>query len=188
MPTDIQVQRCEWCRDDPLYQQYHDQEWGRPCRDDTVLFEYLVLEGAQAGLNWLTILRRREGYREAFCQFDPARVAAMGEEAIERLMLNPGIIRNRRKINSAISNARAFLKIQARYGSFCCYLWQFVNDRPVVNQWQTAAEVPATTPLSDQLSKALKKEGFSFVGSTLCYAYMQAAGLVNDHLLTCSFR
>lgn len=188
MTTDTQVQRCGWCGDDPLYKQYHDLEWGRPCHDDRVLFEYLVLEGAQAGLNWLTILRRREGYRKAFYQFDPARVAAMDEGDIAQLMGNPGIIRNRRKINSAMTNARAFLKIQANYGSFCCYLWQFVDGRPLINHWQTAAEVPATTPLSEQLSKALKKEGFSFVGSTICYAYLQAVGLVNDHLVTCSFR
>ncbi|WP_263322276.1 DNA-3-methyladenine glycosylase I [Endozoicomonas sp. Mp262] len=177
--------RCPWCLSDPLYIRYHDEEWGKPCHDDHKLFEFLILESAQAGLNWLTVLKKREGYRNAFCQFDPYKVAAFHQADIESLMANPGIIRNRLKIQSAIKNARAFIKVQGKFGSFHQFLWQFVDGQPIQNSWHTVSEVPATTKESDQLSKALKKEGFTFVGSTICYAYMQAMGLVNDHLISC---
>ena len=181
-------QRCPWCLSDPLYIRYHDEEWGQPCYDDQKLFEFLILEGAQAGLNWLTILKRREGYREAFCQFDPEKVARLTAKDQQRLLQNPGIIRNRLKIKSAINNAQAFLRIQEQYDSFSQFIWQFVDGRPIQNHWKTLTDIPATTPESDQLSKALKKAGFTFVGSTICYAYMQAMGLVNDHLVSCSKR
>ena len=177
--------RCSWCLGDPLYIRYHDEQWGVPCHDDRVLFEFLVLEGAQAGLSWITILKRREGYRNAFCQFDVQQVAKMTEQDVETLMQDEGIIRNRRKIQSAINNARAFIQVQLEFGSFSKYLWAFVNHQPIVNRRQTLSEVPATSDISDRLSRDLKKRGFSFVGSTICYAYMQAMGLVNDHLVSC---
>lgn len=177
--------RCSWCLGDPLYIRYHDEQWGVPCHDDRVLFEFLVLEGAQAGLSWITILKRREGYRNAFCQFDVQQVAKMTEQDVATLMQDEGIIRNRRKIQSAINNARAFIKVQLEFGSFSKYLWAFVNHQPIVNRRQTLSEVPATSDISDRLSRDLKKRGFSFVGSTICYAYMQAMGLVNDHLVSC---
>ena len=177
--------RCHWCHGDPLYIEYHDKEWGVPCRNDQTLFEFLILEGAQAGLSWITILRRREGYRKAFHNFDVHKVAQMTEEDIERLMQDTGIIRNRLKINSAIKNARAFIKVQEEFGSFANYLWSFVDGQPIMNKRQSMDEVPATTEISDRMSKELKKRGFGFVGSTICYAYMQSMGLINDHLTTC---
>ncbi|MFK0570809.1 DNA-3-methyladenine glycosylase I [Endozoicomonas sp.] len=177
--------RCTWCHGDPLYIQYHDEEWGVPCNDDRKLFEFLILEGAQAGLSWITILKRREGYQKAFHQFDVQQVARMTEQDIERLMLDSGIIRNRLKIQSAIKNARAFINVQEAFGSFSQYLWSFVDHQPLINHWQSMDEVPATTDISDRMSRDLKKRGFSFVGSTICYAFMQAMGLVNDHLVSC---
>ena len=177
--------RCSWCLGDPLYIRYHDEQWGVPCHDDRVLFEFLVLEGAQAGLSWITILKRQEGYRKAFCQFDVQQVANMTEQDVAKLMQDAGIIRNRRKIQSAINNARAFINVQLEFGSFSEYLWAFVSHQPIVNRRRTMSEVPATSDISDRLSRDLKKRGFSFVGSTICYAYMQAMGLVNDHLVSC---
>ena len=181
-PTTV---RCAWCGDDPLYQAYHDTEWGVPLHDDQALFELLTLEGAQAGLSWITVLRKRETYREAFANFDPAIVARFTEADQAALMLNPGIVRNRLKISSTIDNARAFLAIQAEFGSFDAWLWRFVESRPIQNSLRSLADAQASTALSDELSKALKKRGFRFVGSTICYAFMQAAGLVNDHTTDC---
>ena len=177
--------RCSWCTDDPLCIQYHDEEWGVPCHDDQKLFEFLILEGAQAGLNWMTILKRREGYRKAFASFDVKKVAAFTEDDIERLLQDEGIIRNRLKVNSAVTNARAFIKVQKEFGSFDEYIWSFVGDEPIRNQWQSMSDVPVTTAESDAMSKDLKKRGFKFVGSTICYAYMQAMGMVDDHLVSC---
>jgi DNA-3-methyladenine glycosylase I len=177
--------RCPWCGDDPLYVDYHDTEWGVPQHDDRTLFEFMLLEGAQAGLSWITVLRKRENFRQAFAGFDACRVAAFGEAETAGLLSNPGIIRNRAKIVSAIGNARAYLEVQGRFGSFDRYLWQFVDGIPVQNTWQHPHEVPAQTPLAEQLSRDLRQRGFNFVGPTICYAFMQAVGLVNDHLLTC---
>ncbi|MDD2851611.1 MAG: DNA-3-methyladenine glycosylase I [Desulfuromonadaceae bacterium] len=179
--------RCPWCGTDPLYREYHDQEWGVPLHDDNRLFEMLTLEGAQAGLSWLTILRKRDGYRRAFAGFDPQRVAAFTDDDVTRLLGNAAIVRNRLKISSAITNARAVLEVQDRYGSFDRYLWSFVNGKPIRNTWHSLAHVPARTALSDALSKDLKRQGFRFVGSTICYAFIQATGMVNDHLTTCSW-
>lgn len=178
-------QRCPWCGADPLYVAYHDREWGVPVHDDRRLFEFLVLEGAQAGLSWFTILKRREAYRHAFAGFDPARVARFGELELARLLADSGIVRNRAKIASAVGNARAFLAVQAQFGSFAAFQWDFVDGAPIVNAWARQEEVPARTEVSDRLSKALKQRGFSFVGSTICYAHMQAVGMVNDHLVSC---
>lgn len=178
------VVRCPWARG-PEYEAYHDREWGVPLRDDRRLFEMLVLEGAQAGLSWLTILKRREGYRRAFAGFDPQAVAGFGEADAARLLADPGIIRNRLKIASAIANARAFLRVQEEFGSFAAWLWAFVDNTPIVNQFATLAEVPAQTPLSARISKDLKQRGFTFVGPTAIYAFMQSVGLVNDHLTSC---
>lgn len=177
--------RCSWCHGDELYTRYHDEEWGVPCHDDRKLFEFLILEGAQAGLSWITILKRREGYQQAFHQFDVQQVARMDDQDVIRLMQDSSIIRNRLKIQSTIKNAQAFIKVQAEFGSFSQYLWSFVENKPLINHWQRMDEVPATTDISDRMSRDLKKRGFSFVGSTICYAYMQAMGLVNDHLVTC---
>lgn len=177
--------RCPWCGDDPVYVKYHDEEWGVPQHDDQKLFEKIVLEGAQAGLSWITILRRRENYRRAFGKFDIEKVAAFTARDVERLVNDAGIIRNRLKIESAISNARATLKVQERYGSLDAFLWQFVDGRPIQNAWDHWKQIPATTPESDAMSKALKREGFKFVGSTICYALMQSCGLVNDHAIDC---
>jgi len=177
--------RCLWCGDDPLYVAYHDQEWGVPQHDDRVLFEFLILEGAQAGLSWLTILRKRDNYRKAFDGFDAERIARYGEADVARLLADAGIVRNRLKINASIANARAFLAVQREFGSFDAYLWAFVEGRPIRNAWQSAAELPATSEVSDALSKDLRRRGFKFVGSTICYALMQAVGLVNDHLAGC---
>ncbi|AXE31419.1 DNA-3-methyladenine glycosylase I [Chromobacterium phragmitis] len=176
--------RCPWCGDDPLYVDYHDTEWGRPERDDRKLFEMLVLEGAQAGLSWITILRKREGYRAAFHNFDPAKVAAMSDNDAERLMQNPGIVRNRLKIHSAIRNAKVFMRMQREHGSFADWLWAHVDGQPIVRQ-RDDERVPASTELSDRISKELKKAGMNFVGSTVIYAYLQACGVVNDHLPDC---
>ena len=185
MTTDIQPTRCAWVSDDQLYRDYHDLEWGVPVHDDRLLFEFLTLEGAQAGLSWITVLRKRESYRVAFDGFDPAIVARFDEQKQAELLQNPGIIRNRLKIASTISNARAFLKIQEQFGSFDAYLWRFVEGRPIQNAWRSIKEVPASTPVSDALSRDLKKRGFRFVGSTICYAMMQAVGMVNDHTVDC---
>jgi DNA-3-methyladenine glycosylase I len=177
--------RCEWAGSDPLYLAYHDNEWGLPSFDDRHLFEMLVLEGAQAGLSWSTILHKRQNYRRAFDGFDPAVVAAYGQRKLEDLVLDPGIVRNRRKIQAAVENAVHFREIQAEYGSFAAYLWRFVDGRPIQNAWQRLAEIPAETDISRQMSKDLNRRGFRFVGPTICYAYMQAVGLVNDHQVSC---
>lgn len=171
-----------------LYARYHDEEWGRPSYDDRHLFEMLILEGAQAGLSWETVLKKREAYRSLFHKFNPSVVAAMSDEELEALTQNPAIIRNRRKIFSARDNARVFLSIQKEFGSFSCYLWQFVGNKPIVNRWKTMTAVPSRSPVSDALSKDLKKRGMAFVGSTILYAYMQAVGLVNDHLVGCKVK
>ena len=178
------MQRCAWPRTD-LDISYHDREWGVPVHDDRVHFEFLVLEGAQAGLSWSTILKKRDGYREAFAGFEPGKVARFSAARVERLLQNPGIVRNRLKIESAIDNARAFLRLQKAEGSFDAYVWRFVGGAPMVNRRESMREVPARTPESDALSKDLKRRGFRFVGTTICYAYMQAVGLVNDHTVDC---
>jgi DNA-3-methyladenine glycosylase I len=177
--------RCAWAGTDPLYIAYHDREWGVPLHDDRKLFEMLILEGAQAGLSWITILRKREAFREAFDHFDPSKVAGYDQERVRELLNNPGIIRNRLKINAAVQNAQAFLKVVEEFGSFDRYLWRFVEGRPLRNRWGRGQDVPARTGESDVLSKDLKKRGFKFVGSTICYAFMQAVGMVNDHLPSC---
>ncbi len=177
--------RCEWCGDDPLYLAYHDEEWGVPVHDDRLLFEMVVLQGAQAGLSWMTILKKRDNYRKAFDGFDWDKVAAYTEKDIERLMANAGIVRNRLKVQSAIKNARATIAIREEFGSLDAYLWQFVNGKPIKNAWKTMRDIPVKTPESDAMSKDLKKRGFNFVGSTICYAFMQAAGMVNDHMVDC---
>ncbi len=180
-----EIARCPWCGEDPLYCQYHDAEWGVPLRDDRALFEFIVLEGAQAGLSWYTILKKRENYRAAFAQFQPEKVARFGEKETAALLANPGIVRNKLKIAAAIGNARAFLKIAEKHGSFAKYIWNFVDDRPIVNRWISLAEIPARSELSDRISKELKAAGFKFVGSTIVYSHMQATGMVNDHLVSC---
>ena len=180
------MRRCAWVRGtDPLMLDYHDREWGVPVHDDRTHFEFLVLEAAQAGLSWSIVLRKREGFRRAFSEFDPQRVARFTKQRIDRLVANPAIIRNRLKIESAVRNARAFLAVQDELGSFDAYCWKFVNGRPRVNRWKTMREIPATSPESDAFSKDLKRRGFSFVGSTVIYAHMQAVGMVNDHLVDC---
>lgn len=180
------LSRCPWCGDDPLYVKYHDEEWGRLVTDDHILFEFLTLESAQAGLAWIAILRKREGYREAFHNFDVEKVAAMTEEDVERLMKFDGIVKNRRKIQSAISNARLFIEIQKEFGSFFNYLRSvFHGDFPVVNHPATMADIPVTSPESDAIAKDMKKRGFKFLGSTICYAHLQATGFVDDHLIDC---
>ncbi|WP_300443667.1 DNA-3-methyladenine glycosylase I [Zoogloea sp.] len=183
--TGTPLVRCAWCGESPLYQAYHDTEWGVPLHDDRALFELLTLEGAQAGLSWITVLKKRENYRAAFAGFDPALVAQFGDAETAALLANPGIVRNRLKIASTIGNARAFLAIQAEFGSFDAWLWNFVDGLPIQNTLGSIREIQASTPLSDALSKALKKRGFRFVGSTICYAFLQAAGLVNDHTTDC---
>ena len=177
--------RCSWGDTDPLYVDYHDREWGEPVHDDRTLFEFLVLEGAQAGLSWLTVLRKRENYRRAFHGFDPVRVAKYGATDVRRLLADAGIIRNRQKIEATIRNARSFLAIQEEFGSFDEYVWKFVDGRPIHNAWKSVKQIPASTAVSDALSKDLKKRGFGFVGSTICYSHMQATGMVNDHLVGC---
>ena len=185
MNSDIQPIRCAWVSNDQLYQEYHDHEWGMPVHDDRLLFEFLILEGAQAGLSWITVLRKRESYRAAFAGFDPALVAGFDQQKQAELLLNPGIIRNRLKIASTIDNARAFLKVQEEFGSFDTYIWRFTGGEPIRNAWRTIREVPASTAVSDAMSRDLKKRGFRFVGSTICYAFMQAVGMVNDHTTDC---
>jgi DNA-3-methyladenine glycosylase I len=179
------MERCKWCMGDPLYEAYHDEEWGVPIRDDQRLFEHLVLDGAQAGLSWITILRRRENYRRAFDDFDITKVAVYDEHKINELLQDSGIIRNRQKIRSAINNAKMTLQIQEEFGSLAAYLWVFVDGKPIVNTWETDSEIPAETERSRAMSKDLKKRGFSFVGPVICYAIMQAVGMVNDHVITC---
>ena len=180
------IQRCEWVKaDDPLMLDYHDREWGVPVHDDRKHFEFLVLEAAQAGLSWSTILKRREGYRAAFSDFDPQKVARYTDKRIEDLVLDPSIIRNRMKIAAAVKNARQFLAVQDEFGTFDAYAWRFVDGRPIVNHRKSTKDIPATTPQSDAFSKDLKQRGFSFVGSTIIYAHMQAIGMVNDHLVGC---
>lgn len=178
--------RCDWCLSDPIYIQYHDQEWGKECHDDRVLFEFLILESAQAGLSWLTVLKKRAGYRKAFANFDAKKVAQFDEAKIEELIQFEGIIRNRLKIKSAISNAQIFLSLQKEYGSFDAYLYSFMpSNKPIVNKRKSLKDLPASSVESDTISKDLKKRGFKFFGSTICYAYMQAMGMVNDHLISC---
>ena len=185
MSDDSELIRCPWSGQDPLYRAYHDREWGTPLHDDRQLFEFLTLEGAQAGLAWITILRKRDGYRKAFAGFDPAVVARFEAERVAQLLTDPGIVRNRLKVESAVSNARAFLQVQQEFGSFAAYMWRFVDGRPRQNAWRSLAEVPASTPQSDAFSRDLKQRGFRFVGTTICYAHMQATGMVNDHLVDC---
>ncbi|MEQ9287487.1 MAG: DNA-3-methyladenine glycosylase I [Cyclobacteriaceae bacterium] len=178
--------RCEWAQDTYLaYEKYHDEEWGVPVHDDRVHFEFLILESAQAGLSWSTVLNKREGYKKAFANFDVQKVAGFDAKKIESLIQNPEIIRNKLKINAAVNNAQRFIKVQEEFGSFNSYIWSFVNNQTIVGNWQSMKEVPATTPESDALSKDLKKRGFKFVGSTIVYAHMQATGLVNDHTVDC---
>lgn len=179
------VKRCGWVTNDSLYIEYHDEEWGRPLYDDHRLFEMLCLEGAQAGLSWWTILQRRENYREAFDDFNPEKIVTYDEDKMEELLANEKIIRNKLKIKSVISNAEAYMKVVEEYGSFSDYIWQFVNHEPIINERKSQVDVPASTELSHSLSKQLKKDGFKFVGPTICYAYMQAVGMVNDHLVDC---
>ncbi len=181
--------RCDWSTSDPTYIKYHDEEWGKEVTDDHKMFEFLVLEGAQAGLSWITILKRRENYRNAFAGFNAEKVAKMTEQDVERLMQDSGIIRNRLKIKAAITNAQLFLQIQKEFGSFCNYLKTFLPEgKPIINNWKTLSEIPASTPLSDAISKDMKKRGFKFFGTTICYAHLQAVGYVNDHLEGCSFK
>ena len=187
MKTDLI--RCHWCGNDPLYIKYHDEEWGKPVDDDKILFEFLILEGAQAGLSWITILRRREGYRKAFADFDVEKVAAFTEVDTERLMNDSGIIRNKLKVNSVINNARLFIGIQEEFGSFSSYIWGFMPDgSPIVNDFKSMGGIPARTEISDAISKDMKKRGFKFFGTTICYAFMQATGMVNDHIIGCIAR
>jgi DNA-3-methyladenine glycosylase I len=180
-----QTIRCAWAGDDPLYQRYHDEEWGVPVHDDRVLFEFLLLEGAQAGLSWITILRKREHYRRAFDNFDPKQIARYTAAKQKTLLADAGIVRNRLKVQSAILNAQRALAMQQEFGSLDAYLWRFVGGKPIVNTWRSMKQVPATTAASDAMSKALQQRGFNFVGSTICYAFMQATGMVNDHITAC---
>lgn len=177
--------RCEWSEGSDLLMLYHDEEWGVPLTDDRKLFEFIVLEGAQAGLSWLTVLRKRENYRRAFDGFDPEKVVMYDEEKISALLADPGIIRNRLKVRAAVSNAAAFLEISEEFGSFSNYMWQFVDGKPIRNRWTSMSEIPATSEISDLMSRELKKRGFKFVGSTICYSHMQAVGMVNDHVIDC---
>lgn len=182
---DKSLSRCLWCGDSELYQKYHDVEWGVPVYDDKILFEFLILEGAQAGLSWLTVLKKRENYRRAFANFEVEKVARFNARSIERLMNNAGIIRNRLKITSAINNAKLFIAVQQEYGSFANYIWGFVDGKPIQNRAQSMADIPATSKVSDAISNDMKKRGFKFFGSTICYAHMQATGMVNDHIESC---
>ncbi|BBI98458.1 DNA-3-methyladenine glycosylase [Ferrigenium kumadai] len=177
--------RCAWAGNDPLYRAYHDSEWGVPLHDDRALFEFLILEGAQAGLSWITILRKRDNYRAAFEGFDAARIARYDANKIESLLQDPGIVRNRLKLESAVVNAQKFLDVQDEFGSFDAFIWQFAGGKPKQNSWRSLADVPASTPGSDAMSKELKRRGFKFVGTTICYAFMQATGMVNDHTRNC---
>jgi DNA-3-methyladenine glycosylase I len=179
------TKRCTWCGDDPLYIAYHDEEWGVPVRDDQTLFEFLILEGAQAGLSWITILRKREGYRKLFADFDAKKVAHYTDAKLDKLLQDPAIVRNKLKVYGGRKNARAFLQIQEELGSFSDYIWGFVDDKPIQNRRRSMKDVPATTEISDALGKDMKKRGFTFVGSTIMYAHMQATGMVNDHTVNC---
>jgi DNA-3-methyladenine glycosylase I len=179
------MKRCAWAGEEPMYVKYHDEQWGVPLHDDRALFEMLILEGAQAGLSWRTILTKRENFRAAFDQFDPAVVATYDESKIQELLNNPGIIRNQLKIRAAVTNAKAFLEVQDEFGSFDAYIWGFVNHKPIVNRWKTMNEIPAKTAQAEAMSKDLKKRGFKFIGPTICYAFMQAVGMVNDHTVDC---
>jgi DNA-3-methyladenine glycosylase I len=179
------MRRCEWAGGSELEQAYHDREWGVPLHDDRCLFEFLVLEGAQAGLSWSTILRKREGYRKAFDHFDARKIARYAAHDVSRLLANPEIIRNRLKISAAITNAQAFLKVQEQFGSFDPYIWRFVQGRPIQNAWEKITDIPASTPESEAMSRDLRQRGFTFVGATICYAFMQAVGMVNDHIVGC---
>ena len=181
----MEKKRCDWPGDDPLMIAYHDEEWGVPLHDDRKLFEFMVLDAFQAGLSWSTILKKRENFRAALDNFDPHIIAEYDQDKIEELLQNAGIIRNQAKVKATVKNARAFLRIQAEYGSFDSYIWQFVGGRPMINQWKELAEIPAKSPEAEAMSADLKRRGFSFVGPTICYAFMQAAGLVNDHLVSC---
>ena len=181
--------RCGWCKSDPIYLKYHDEEWGREVNDDKKMFEFIVLESAQAGLSWLTILKRRDAYRDAFCGYDAEKVAKMTEQDVECLMQNSGIIRNRLKIKATITNAQCFLSVQKEFGSFCNYLRTFLpNGKPVINHWTSLSQNPPSTPLSDAISSDMKKRGFKFFGTTICYAHLQAVGYVNDHLEGCPYK
>lgn len=177
--------RCAWVNDDPLYINYHDNEWGVPIYDDRLLFEFLILEGAQAGLSWITILKKRENYRQSFDNFNAKKIAKYDQNKCNELMNNTGIVRNKLKINAAIVNAQAYLSVQKEWGSFSKYIWHFVDDKPIINHWKTAQSLPTSSKISDALSKDLKKRGFKFVGTTICYAFMQAVGMVNDHTIGC---
>ena len=179
------MKRCDWPGEDELYVRYHDEEWGVPVRDDLVHFEFLILEGAQAGLNWLTILKRRDGYRRVYEGFDPKKVAQFDEQKVQDMLQDTGIIRNKLKVRSSIKNAQVFLKIQEEFGSFDSYIWGFVDNQPVQNNYKSNADIPATSELSDRVSKDLKKRGMSFVGSTIMYAHLQATGIINDHITSC---
>ncbi|MDF0707221.1 MAG: DNA-3-methyladenine glycosylase I [Bacteroidota bacterium] len=177
--------RCGWCVGDTLYEAYHDAEWGVPVKDDETLFEFLILETFQAGLSWITVLRKRENFRKAFDHFDYKKIADYDQNKVDDLLQNPGIIRNKLKVNATISNAKAFMEVQKEFGSFSAYIWGFVNNEPIKNEWENYKDAPATTELSDAISKDLKKRGFKFVGSTVIYAHMQATGMVNDHEINC---
>ncbi len=179
------VTRCSWCGSDPIYIKYHDEEWGVPVHDDRKLFEMLILEGAQAGLSWITVLKKRENYKKAFNNFDVVKISKYSENKIAKLLENPGIIRNRLKVNAAVTNAKAYLQVQKEFGSFDKYIWQFVDDKPITNKFKSLKDLPAKTEISDNMSKDLKKRRFTFVGSTICYAFMQATGMVNDHVKDC---
>ncbi len=179
------VKRCEWCGTDPLYVDYHDKEWGVPVYNDRKLFEMLILEGAQAGLSWITILRKRAHYRKVFDRFDPVKVAAYNKTKINALLKDPGIVRNRLKVEGTVKNAKAFLALKEQEGKFSHFVWQFVDGEPIINKWKQLKDIPAKTDISDALSKELKRRGFTFVGSTICYAFMQAVGMVNDHTTNC---
>jgi len=182
---DMDKKRCDWCGVDPLYIAYHDEEWGVPVKDDHLLFEFLILETFQAGLSWITVLRKRENFRRAFDNFDYKKVSEYSDEKIEELLLDAGIIRNRLKVKATVSNARAFMEVQKEFGSFSKYIWNFVNHKPIINTFKKMSDLPANTPLSDEISKDLKKRGFKFVGTTVVYAHMQATGMVNDHVTSC---
>ena len=177
--------RCGWVTDDPLYLEYHDKEWGVPVHDDRLLFEFLILEGAQAGLSWITVLKKRGNYRKAFDNFNPEKIAKYSPARIDRLLLNPGIIKNRLKVESAVKNAKAFLEIKKKFNGFDNFIWQFVDYKPSINCWENDSEIPTTSPEAKQMSLTLKKLGFNFVGPTICYAFMQAVGMVNDHITSC---
>ncbi len=181
----MEKHRCGWCVGDPLYEAYHDLEWGVPVKDDATLFEFLILETFQAGLSWITILRKRENFRQAFDHFDYKKIAGYGEDKISELLENPGIVRNKLKVRATVSNAKLYMEVQKEFGSFSNYIWGFVEGKPIKNNWKDYRDAPATTPLSDAISKDLKKRGFKFVGSTVIYAHMQATGMVNDHEVNC---